>query len=52
MAIWVCSVCGWEYNEDEGLPDDGFAAGTKFEALPADFECPVCGAGKDDFNKQ
>ena len=52
MAIWVCSVCGWEYDEDKGLPDDGFEAGTKFEALPDDFECPVCGAGKDDFNKQ
>ena len=52
MAIWVCSVCGWEYNEDEGLPDDGFEPGTKFEELPDDFECPVCGAGKEDFNKQ
>ena len=52
MAIWVCSVCGWEYDEEKGLPDDGFKAGTKFEALPDDFECPVCGAGKDDFNKQ
>ncbi|MHA1718818.1 MAG: rubredoxin [Promethearchaeota archaeon] len=52
MAIWVCSVCGWEYNEDEGLPDDGFEPGTKFEDLPEDFECPVCGAPKSDFNKQ
>lgn len=52
MAIWVCSVCGWEYDEEKGLPDDGYKPGTAFEALPADFECPVCGAGKDDFNKQ
>lgn len=52
MAIWVCDVCGWEYDEDEGLPDEGIEAGTKFEDLPDDFECPVCGASKDDFSKQ
>lgn len=52
MAIWVCNICGWEYDEAEGYPDGGFAAGTKFEDLPADFECPMCGAGKGDFTKQ
>jgi rubredoxin-NAD+ reductase len=51
MAIWVCDVCGWEYNEAEGYPDGGIAAGTKFEDLPDDFECPMCGAGKDEFTK-
>ena len=50
MAIWVCSGCGWEYNEEEGYGD--YPAGTKFEDLPDDFECPVCGASKDDFEKQ
>jgi rubredoxin len=50
--IWICTVCGWEYNEEEGLADENIAAGTKFEDLPDDFECPVCGAGKDDFEKQ
>lgn len=52
MAVWVCSLCGWEYDEDAGYPDGGFAAGTKFEDLPDDFECPVCGASKSDFEKQ
>ncbi len=51
MAVWVCTVCGWEYNEEEGLPDEGIEPGTKFEDLPDDFECPVCGAGKDDFEQ-
>ncbi|MHA1746764.1 MAG: rubredoxin [Promethearchaeota archaeon] len=51
MAVWVCNICGWEYNEEEGYPDGGIAAGTKFEALPDDFECPMCGAGKDEFTK-
>ena len=52
MAVWVCSLCGWEYDEDVGYLDGGFAAGTKFEDLPDDFECPVCGASKSDFEKQ
>jgi rubredoxin len=28
------------------------AAGTKWEDVPDDWECPVCGAGKDDFEKE
>ena len=47
---YVCDVCGWEYDEALGDPDNGIAPGTKFEDLPADFECPLCGAGKDDFS--
>ncbi len=47
--IYVCSVCGYEYNEATGDPDNGIAPGTKFADLPADFECPVCGVGKDEF---
>ncbi len=52
MSIWVCSVCGWEYNEDEGYSEENIAAGTKFEDIPDDFLCPVCGAAKSDFEKQ
>jgi len=28
------------------------AAGTKWEDVPDDWECPVCGAPKDDFVKE
>lgn len=48
---YVCNVCGFEYDEEVGAPDLGIAPGTKFEDLPADFSCPLCGAGKDDFTK-
>lgn len=48
---YVCSVCGWEYDEALGDPDNGIAPGTKFEDLPEDFACPVCAVGKDMFNK-
>jgi len=46
---WVCSVCGYEYDEEVGDPDNGIAAGTKFEDLPEDFVCPDCGVGKEEF---
>jgi len=52
MAIYVCTVCGWEYDESAGYPDGGIAPGTKFDDLPDDFECPVCGASKGDFELQ
>ena len=47
---YVCDVCGWEYDEAVGDPDNGIAPGTKFEDLPEDFVCPLCGVGKDEFS--
>ncbi|MFH0911786.1 MAG: rubredoxin [Planctomycetota bacterium] len=49
MKRYVCVVCGWTYNPEEGLPSDGIAPGTPFEDLPDDFVCPECGAGKEEF---
>ena len=49
---YVCDLCGWEYDEAVGDPDNGIAPGTKFEDLPDDFVCPLCGATKDSFSKQ
>lgn len=49
---YVCNICGWVYDEAEGLPDEGIAPGTKFEDLPEDFVCPLCGVGKDDFSEE
>ena len=49
MKKYVCSVCGYVYDEAAGDPDNGIAAGTLFEDLPDDFACPLCGVGKDDF---
>ena len=46
---YVCDVCGWVYDEELGDPDNGIAQGTKFEDLPEDFVCPLCGVGKEDF---
>ena len=47
---YVCNICGYIYDEVEGDLENGIAAGTKWEDLPEDFVCPVCGVGKDDFS--
>ncbi len=49
---YVCDLCGYVYNEAAGDPSAGIAPGTKWEDLPDDFVCPVCGAGKDQFSQQ
>ena len=52
MSKFVCQVCGWVYDEEAGLPEKGIAPGTKFSALPDDFECELCGVGKDNFTEE
>ena len=49
MKKYVCSVCGYVYDEAAGDPENGIAPGTKWESLPEDWVCPLCGAGKEDF---
>ena len=51
MNKYVCDVCGWTYDEQEGAPDLGIAPGTKWEDLPEDFTCPLCAVGKDQFSQ-
>ena len=41
-----------QYDPEQGDPDNGVAAGTKWEDVPDDWECPVCGASKADFEKE
>lgn len=52
MDRYVCSVCGYVYDPKVGDPDGGIAPGTKFEDLPDDWICPVCGAAKKAFVKE
>ena len=51
MDKYICTLCGFEYDEEKGLPEEGINPGTKWEEIPEDFECPACGAGKDMFEK-
>ncbi|PIE58254.1 MAG: rubredoxin [Desulfobulbus propionicus] len=51
MKKYVCLVCGYEYDPEEGDPDNGVAAGTPWEDVPEDWTCPICDAGKDEFEE-
>ncbi|MDD4802489.1 MAG: rubredoxin [Syntrophomonas sp.] len=52
MAKYVCSICGFIYDEANGIPEAGIVPGTRWEDLPADWVCPLCGATKSEFEKQ
>lgn len=52
MKKYVCSVCGYVYDPEEGDEGNGVKPGTAFEALPDDWTCPLCGVGKDQFEEQ
>jgi len=49
MESYVCDTCGWVYEPEEGVPEQGVAPGTPFKDLPEDFVCPECGASKGQF---
>ncbi len=52
MDKYVCDVCGYIYDPANGDPDNGVAAGTPWEKVPAEWVCPLCGVGKDQFSKE
>lgn len=52
MDKYVCDVCGYVYDPAKGDPDNGIAPSTSFDALPEDWVCPECGAGKSEFSKK
>jgi len=49
---YVCSVCGYVYDEDAGIPSAGITPGTRWEDLPDDWTCPLCGASKSEFSPE
>ena len=51
MAKWECKLCGYIYDSEKGDKDNGIEPGTAFEDIPDDWVCPLCGAGKGDFQK-
>ena len=52
MDKYVCTVCGYIYDPEKGDPDNGISPGTKFEDIPNDWVCPICGAGKESFETE
>lgn len=51
MDKYKCKVCGYIYDPEKGDPDSDIKSGTSFKELPDDWLCPVCGVGKDQFEK-
>lgn len=51
MEKWTCVPCGYVYDETVGDLDSGVKEGTKFEDIPDNWCCPVCGLGKENFEK-
>ena len=62
MRKFVCNLCGYVYDEALGDPDNGVSAGTafadipdagtKWEDVPEDWVCPLCGAPKEEFTEE
>jgi rubredoxin len=52
MKKYVCGVCGYVYDPAKGDMSANIAPGTSFENLPADWVCPECGVGKEEFSPQ
>ena len=51
MAKYECTMCGYVYDEAKGIPNVDIPPGTKWEDLPDDWTCPMCGSTKDMFQK-
>jgi rubredoxin len=47
---YECVICGFIYDEAEGLPEDGIPPGTRWADIPEDWECPDCGISKSEFD--
>ena len=52
MAKYICKLCGYIYDPQLGDPDNSVPPGTPFDKRPENWVCPVCGAGKDEFEPQ
>lgn len=50
MKRWMCTICGFTYDEGEGRPEDGIAPGTPWADVPDDWTCAECGAAKAQFD--
>jgi rubredoxin len=49
LKTWQCLLCAFVYKEAEGLPEEGIAAGTRWQDVPEGWSCPDCAASKADF---
>ena len=48
--VWECEVCGFIYDEELGLPEEGIEPGTRWDDIPEEWCCPDCGVTKAEFS--
>ena len=46
FKTYICTICGWVYDEAQGDAEHGVAAGTKWADVPNNWVCPECGSCK------
>ncbi len=51
MIRYQCTFCNYIYDPEKGDPGNGIPPGTAFENLPDDWVCPLCLAGKSEFEE-
>ena len=49
MKSYMCVICGYIYNEADGVPDEDIEPGTAWDDEPPNWVGPDCGARKEDF---
>ncbi len=49
--LWQCQLCHYTYESEKGDPISGIEPGTRFEDLPDNWCCPICGADKSLFER-
>jgi len=52
MEKYTCTICGHVYDPDKGEPLQNILPGREFADLPEDWQCPICGASKKNFQKE
>ena len=40
MEKYICTICEYVYDPEQGDPENGIEPGTAFEDLPDDWVCP------------
>ena len=46
---YMCLICGFVYDEELGMPEDGIPPGMRWDDIPLSWRCPDCGAGREEF---
>ena len=51
MSKFMCTLCEYIYDPEEGDEESGVEPKTSFKDLPGGWYCPLCGAGVNEFQK-